>query len=287
MGGKWCGELWNRTKEGREFPISLSTSVVYDEDGRRIALVGIASDITERKRAEQALRSSEEKFRQLAENVREVFWMMSPAGGEMLYVSPAYEQVWGRTCESLYQSPMSWADAIHPDDREQVRVLAARQMLGESVESEYRIQTPGGQEKWIRNRAFPIRDQSGQLIRVVGIAEEITERKRYEKELIRAREAADTANLAKSRFLANMSHEIRTPMNGVIGMVQLLLDTDLTPEQRRFTSVVQTSGRALLALIDDILDVSKIEAGKITLESRSFDLRYTIENVAQILGVQA
>ncbi|MGO9257450.1 MAG: PAS domain S-box protein [Bryobacteraceae bacterium] len=287
MAGEWCGELWNRTKEGREFPISLATSVVYDEDARRVALVGIARDITERKQAEQALQSSEEKFRQLAENIREVFWMAPPATNDILYVSPAYEQVWGRTCDSLYRNPASWMEAIHPDDLEKARLLLATQMKGEPVESEYRIRTPDGREKWIRDRAFPIRDQAGQLIRVVGIAEEITERKRYEEELIRAREGADAANRAKSRFLANMSHEIRTPMNGVIGMLQLLMETDLTEEQRQYAHVAQNSGRTLLALIDDILDLSKIEARKIVLENLNFNLPDTIQDVFQLLRVQA
>jgi PAS domain S-box-containing protein len=287
LAGNWSGELWNRTKDGREFPISLAASVVYDENGRRIARTGIARDISDRKRAEQELRSSEEKFRQLAENIREVFWMMPPSGDEILYVSPAYEQVWGKSCASLYQNPMSWAESIHPDDAIGAHALFTKQIQGEPVDSEYRIRTHDGKEKWIRDRAFPIRSENGQLIRVAGIAEDITDRKHYEEALIQARQAAESANVAKSRFLANMSHEIRTPMNGVIGMAQLLLETELTPEQRRFAEVVQSSGRALLTLIDDILDFSKIEARKITLEKRSFSLRHTIEEVVQLLGTQA
>jgi PAS domain S-box-containing protein len=244
-------------------------------------------NITERKQVEQALQRSEEKFRQLAENVHEVFWMMPPSADEVLYVSPAYEQVWGRTCESLYQNPMAWQEAIHPDDLERARLLFSKQVQGERVDSEYRIRTPDGEEKWIRDRAFPIRDREGQLIRVVGIAEEISERKRYEAELITAREGADAANQAKSRFLANMSHEIRTPMNGVIGMLQLLAETDLTPEQRRYAAVAQNSGNDLLALIDNILDLSKIEARRIVLEKRNLSVCATVQDVCEPLGVQA
>ncbi len=259
----------------------------FSPSGEFLGHVGLSPDITERKEAEQALRSSEEKFRQLAENIREVFWIMPPETDQIPYVSPAYEQVWGRTRESLYQNPFSWVESIHPDDRERAHLLLARQMEGEPVLREYRIRTPQNQEKWIRDRAFPILDESGKLIRAVGIAEEITEQKRYEKELIHAREAADVANQAKSDFLANMSHEIRTPMNGIIGMTELTLETELDSTQREYLNAVKYSADALMAVINDILDFSKIEAGKLGLDPVEFSLRDCVGHAMKTLSVRA
>jgi len=255
--------------------------------GEFLGHVGLSLDITERKQGEQALQASEEKFRQLTENIHEVFWMMSPESGQVIYVSPTYETVWGRPCDSLYRDSLAWTDEIVPDDRDRAHAAFRRQSKGEAVESEYRIRTPDGQEKWIRDRAFPVRDAAGKLIRIAGIAEDISERKRYEEELIRARWDADAANRAKSCFLANMSHEIRTPMNGVLGMLQLLRETDLTREQRQCLDVAQDSGWALMALIDQILDLAKVEAGKLVLEKLGFSPRETIENVVQLMRFQA
>jgi PAS domain S-box-containing protein len=272
-------------KDGRT--LERYSSSLRNEDGKYLARAWFFRDITERKRAVQALQSSEEKFRQLAENMHEVIYAITPSGSELLYISPAYEEVWGRTLDSVYQSPMSWTEAIHPDDQEQAHFMTLRRLQGESVASEYRIRTPDGSEKWIRDRGFPVRDQDGELTKIVGIAENITERKRYEQELIRAQEGAEAANRAKSRFLANMSHEIRTPMNGVVGMNQLLLDTDLTAEQRKYVQVAQISGRTLLALIDNILDLSKIEAGKITLEKRIMNLQQVIADVLLLVQTQS
>jgi PAS domain S-box-containing protein len=271
-------------KDGRT--LECHSASLRTETGQSQGRVWFYRDITGRKKAEEALKSSEEKFRQLAENIREVFFIMTPSGAELLYVSPAYEQVWGRTLASVYQIPMSWAEAIHPDDRARANLVAARQLQGELVDSEYRIQTPEG-EKWIRSRTSPIRDQAGQLIRIVGIAEEITERKRYERELIDAREGADEANRAKSEFLANMSHEIRTPMNGVIGMTGLLLDTELNEDQRRYAEIVRASSELLLRLLNDILDFSKIEARKLSLETLDFDLQSVLDDFVGPLTVRA
>ncbi len=259
----------------------------FSPSGEFLGYVGLCPDITERKEVEEALRSSEEKFRQLAENIREVFWIMPPALDEIPYVSPAFEQVWGRTRESLYKNPFSWVESIHPDDRERAQALLLRQIQGERVLREYRIRTPEGQEKWIRDRAFAIRDQAQKMVRVVGIAEEITEQKIYEAELIHAREAADVANQAKSEFLANMSHEIRTPMNGIIGMTELTLDTELDSTQREYLNAVKDSADALMTVIDDILDFSKIEAGKLDLDPVAFSVRRCVGQAMKTLSVRA
>ena len=255
--------------------------------GEFLGHVGLSTDISESKIAAEALRASEQKFRQLAENIKEVFWMMNAAGNEILYVSPAYEQIWGRTCESLYQDAMAWLEAIEPEDREIAHTMFMKQIAGEHVESVYRIRTLQGEVKWVRDRAFPVRDEAGEIMRVVGIAEDITERRHAEDSVQKAREAAEKANKAKSEFVANMSHEIRTPMNGVIGMTGLLLETGLSPEQRQYAEIVRSSGESLLALINDILDFSKIEAGKLELEILDFNLQATLESTRQLLWAKA
>ncbi len=139
-------------------------------------------DLVAFKQTQVALRESEERFRQVSETIREVFWMSSADKGEVLYISPAYEEIWGRTCESLYQNALSFLDTIHPDDREQVAATFIKQKQQEN-QIEYRIIQPDGSIRWIWDRSFPVRDNNGHIYRVVGVAQDITDRKRAEADL--------------------------------------------------------------------------------------------------------
>jgi len=135
----------------------------------------LRKEIVERKQIEKELKKSEKRFRQLAENIREVFWVTDPDKHKMLYISPEYERIWGRSRESLYQSPRNWIEAIHAGDRERVRKFATTKQVTGEYDEQYRIIRPDGAIRWIRDRAFPVRNDSGDVYRIAGIAEDITD----------------------------------------------------------------------------------------------------------------
>jgi PAS domain S-box-containing protein len=241
-------------------------------------------ETAEREQASAGLRESEERFRQLAETVDQVFFLTDVRNGRILYVSPAYQKVWGRACASLYENPASFLDAVHPEDR---HLVQEELTTSDNHNSIFRIIRPDDSIRWINCRVFPVMDEEGQVYRMAGLAEDITRRLGLEKELENALEVAIESARLKSEFLANMSHEIRTPMNGIIGMTELTLDTDLTPEQRDYLDMVKTSADSLLIIINDILDFSKIESGKFELDPIDFDITEEVAETVRPLALRA
>ncbi|MDA0673468.1 MAG: response regulator [Cyanobacteria bacterium] len=389
--------------------------------------------------AKAALRESEARFRQLAENIENVFWIVEPATQTFTYVSPAYEQIWQRPCADLLADASVWQRSLYPQDRDR---LAVHPAMADSYDEEYRIVRPDGTVRWIRDRAFPLRNDQNQVYRVVGIAEDITdlkhqeqalrlifegtaaktgheffrslvrylaqvlqvryvvvgqrvpdnrlqtlavwcddhfvtdqtydlagtpcervlagqplfygegvqqhypqdphlalwraesyfglpltnannevighlavlddrpmaydkkrelvlrifavragaelERQTFETEIQQAREAADAANRAKSEFLANISHELRTPLNTILGFTQLALhQCDRAHDSYEYLDVVNRSSEHLLALINDVLEMSKIEAGKISFNPHTFDLHSLLHSLDDMFSLRA
>jgi PAS domain S-box-containing protein len=172
-------------KDGTEFPIELSLATW--KSAKSSYYSGIIRDISERKKAERAVQESQDRFRQLTKHIREVFWMTDPAKQQMLYVSSGYERIWGRSCESLYASPQSWLDTIHPEDRARVLEAALHKQATGTYNERYRILRPDGAIRWISDRAFPIRNSSGIVYRIVGLAGDITDQV-HMQEFLRASE---------------------------------------------------------------------------------------------------
>ncbi|TAF52524.1 MAG: PAS domain S-box protein [Oscillatoriales cyanobacterium] len=167
-------------RDGSLVWVNITVSLVEEPLSGAVYNIAVIEDISDRKKAEAALKESEERFRQLAENIESVFWMVDVQPQEMIYVSPGYEKIWGRSCADLYDSGHFFAESIHPEDRSRVIDTFTKQVLAED-EIEYRIVRPDGEIRWIRDRAFPIRNQAGKVYRVVGIAEDISDRKQAEK----------------------------------------------------------------------------------------------------------
>jgi PAS domain S-box-containing protein len=241
-------------------------------------------ELLERRKVEQALRESEERFRTIVEK--------TPAGvcitdehGIFEYVNPSYCRLYKYHAEEMIGQPFTMV--VPPEDRQMLADLHDRFIEGMAeLRGEWNVLTREGKPLSILADAARIVGSDGRLKKATFIMD-ITEQKRVEKELEQAWHAAETATRTKSAFLANMSHEIRTPMNAVIGMTNLLLDTNLDSEQYEYVYTIRLSGEALLTLINDILDLSKIEVGKLELEHQPFNLRTCVEEALDLVASDA
>ena len=240
----------------------------------------VTQQALDRQQAQAALEESEGRLRQLAESVSSVFWLYSLNPIQLLYISPAYERVWGRSCADLYANFDQWIESIHPDDREQAKSASSRCLVEGSCVEEYRVVRPDGSIRWVCDRGFVVRDEAGKPYRLAGVAEDVTERVNLEAErhqiLSReqaARAEAEQANRFKDEFLAVLSHEIRTPLNPILGWSKILRGGKLSPERvDEALETIERNAKLQVQLIDDLLDISRILRGKLSLQPVSVDL---------------
>jgi PAS domain S-box-containing protein len=270
-------------RDGDEFPAEYTLAPALTDQGWTFH--AFIHDITERKARERALAESETRYRLLAETVTDVIVRATPEGIRF-YVSPAVRQIFGYEPEELVGKNI--IDLVHPDDLEEVRATAPALTGGTQSLVTYRARHKAGHHVWIEMARRVVLDPaSGQPIELICSGRDVSQRKAAEAALAGAKEDAERANLAKSAFLANVSHEIRTPMHGILGMTELLLRSNLDRQQRDYAGVVRDSADALLTIINDILDISKLEAGRLVLEDIVFDLRKLLEETVSLLEPKA
>ena len=268
--------------DGRPVWQQCTVQRICAHDGSTIEFQAVLQDISSRKMAEQSLRKTEEMFRLITENVSDLI-SVSDAKGKRLYTSPNYKEILGDP-ESLVGTDTF--QHVHPEELERVRqVFNDTIRSGRGKRIEYRLLLPGGSVRYIESQGNFVRSDYGQPGKVVTISRDITERKHAEAALQQAKDAAEAANRAKSQFLANMSHELRTPLNAIIGFSEVLSDQtfgNLNDRQLRYTNNILNSGRHLLTLINDILDLAKVEAGRMELVRALFSVQTAISDVQNI-----
>ncbi len=259
-------------RNGRYFDNYLHP--VFNSEGKVIRIAVWVIDFTERKLAVDALKASEEKFRELAENIQDIFWIRKD--NEVLYVSPAYEIICGKSCESLYQNPNSFLEAIHSEDIGHViNSLSSEQYKKDGLfDQEFRIVRPDGSIKWIWSKTFPVK-KNGEIIRIVGIAEDISLRKEYEAKIQEALAKEKELNDLKSRFISMVSHEFRTPLGLILSSTELLQNYgNKWNEEKRNEQFerIKKSVDNLTGLIKDIIALSEEESGKIKITPVEIDI---------------
>jgi PAS domain S-box-containing protein len=287
-GEPWDVQLPMTTAKGRSIWVR-SIGHVETREGKPTAVVGALQDVTETRLAQAALEESQERLHRALEGSGLALWDLD-VPGETIYLSEAWSAMRGGDRHETQCTAQELLELVPKEDLKHIGIALEKVLRGTSsrYSVEHRIRRVDCGHIWIHSEGrVAERDPQGLPLRMVGTNRDITASKQAEQELREARDAADQANRAKSQFLATMSHEIRTPLNGIIGMTKLLLDENLTPEVRRHADLIDRSAHSLLSLVNDILDVSKIEAGQMEIESVAFDLHELVQDLATLYRLRA
>ena len=283
------------TGEGYEFQLRIrrpdgsirhtiaKAECALDDSGRTKSIFGVFQDITARHSAAASLAASERHYRLLADNVSDVV-LRTDSRGLVTYASPSCLDMSGYLPDELVGRHCG--EFIHQEDAAAVYAAHVALMTGaqSAVTVGYRLRRKASDWTWLESHMKPWSIPGDETGGVISAIRDITGRKELETELVAARDSAEGAARVKARFLANMSHEIRTPMNGVLGFTDLVLSGDLRPDQRRHVELIAESGRSMMQLLNDILDVSKIESGKMCIASEPVDLRDALRCCADLLA---
>ena len=284
-GEVWRGEICNRSASGEFYWLQSTIVPLRDRDGRINQFINISTDITEAKRLELDLRSSEERLAFALSASSTGLWDYDPVSDRAVYSDTWYTMLGYRPGE-VGATGAAFLSLMHPDDVATYQSALEDHNAGRRsrIEAEFRLKQKDGGWVWIKTIGKAIaRNARGEPTRLIGVHRDVTKTRESQAELAAAKNAADQASQAKSDFLATMSHEIRTPMNGVIGMSALLEEKPLSSEQKHYVQTIRQSGEALVELIGDVLDFTRLEAGRLELERREFSPVSLADNVLEVL----
>jgi len=269
-------ELQIITGKGRRVWVRAIGEAERDASGVIRRVHGALQDISARRQGVEDLRESEARFRELAENIDEVFWISDPKSHRKIYISPAYETIWGRTCRSAYDSQRTWLDAVHAEDRDRVlRSLLAMHDVQGVYEEEYRIIRPDGTERWIRDRAYPVKEADGAIKRWVGVAEDITQYRAMQEQFRQAQKMEAIGTLA-----GGIAHDFNNILASILGYTELsrMILTENPKVRDHLGAVLQATGRAI-HLVRQILTFSRQQP----LERRTIQLQPIVKECMELL----
>ncbi len=286
--------------DGYALRIREDSEVIYDDTATAVEIIGTLRDISEElqlsesktrlqesvhRQTKNKLIENEFRFRSVVDGLPQLVWLHD-ADGNQSFVNTAYCEFFGVSRNSM--TDIAWHELIHPDDFDNY-VGTFTQCVNERkpFESEVRVKRHDGQWRWLDSRGKPQISASGEFLGFVGASTDITQQRRFEESLREARRLAEVANEAKSAFVANLSHEIRTPMSAVLGYADLLAMDENNPEKVLYLQTIKRNGRFLVDIIDDILDISKIEANRMEIQAQRFAAQDTVGDVLSMMGVRA